>query len=153
MRQKGSFRNWYKMIRIIKALKCCRNQVVVCQCPGAFFRWWPWVDLDHFYDRVEFVPDASVWVTAYRALSALVFLIQHILSTKVSDTGPMILWFCMYVCVFGKGNAPVNCNHAPPPLHPRGRAGYSRENVPGFYFCIVPTVPGKCRGFVFFRWK
>ena len=29
--------------------------------------WW------HFYDRVRFVPDASVWVTAFRALSALVF--------------------------------------------------------------------------------
>ena len=37
----------------------------------------PWVfffnDLDHFYDRVKFVPDASVWVTAYRALGALIF--------------------------------------------------------------------------------
>ena len=25
------------------------------------------------YDRVKFVPDASVWATAYRALNALVF--------------------------------------------------------------------------------
>ena len=31
----------------------------------------PWVD--HFYDRVKFVPDAFVWVTAYRAFGALVF--------------------------------------------------------------------------------
>ena len=37
------------------------------------FKWWPWVDLDHFYDRVKFFPDASVWVTAYRAFSALAF--------------------------------------------------------------------------------
>ena len=40
---------------------------------------------------------SSVWVTAYTALSAheCIFkfvLIQHILSTQVSDTGPMILW-------------------------------------------------------------
>ena len=39
---------------------------------GFFFKCW--VDLDlHFYERVNFVPNASVWVTAYRALSALVF--------------------------------------------------------------------------------
>ena len=59
------------MTGIIKALKCCQNlyQVVVCPCPGAFFQMMTWVDLDHFYDRVKFVPDASVWVTA----SALVF--------------------------------------------------------------------------------
>ena len=39
MRQKGYFWNWYKMIGVIKALKCCQNlyQVVVCPCPGAFF--------------------------------------------------------------------------------------------------------------------
>ena len=32
MRQKGSFWNWYKMMGIIEALKCCQNlyQVVVC---------------------------------------------------------------------------------------------------------------------------
>ena len=33
----------------------------------------PGLTLEHFYDRVIFVPDASVWVTASRALSALVF--------------------------------------------------------------------------------
>ena len=33
----------------------------------------PVLTLTIFYDRVKFVPDASVWVTAYRALSALVF--------------------------------------------------------------------------------
>ena len=32
-----------------------------------------WVDLDPVYDRVRFVPGASVWVTAYSALSALVY--------------------------------------------------------------------------------
>ena len=40
---KGSFWNWYKIMGIIKALKCCQNlyQVVVCQCPGFVFKWWP----------------------------------------------------------------------------------------------------------------
>ena len=63
------------MMGIMKALKCCQNlyQVVVCPCPGAFYSNDDSVDLDHFYDRVKFVPDASVWMTAYRALSALVF--------------------------------------------------------------------------------
>ena len=37
-------------------------------------------------------PNASIWVKAYTALSALV-LIQHIISTQVSDTGPIFLWF------------------------------------------------------------
>ena len=39
MRQKGSFWNWYKMIEIIKALKCCQNlyQVLVCPCPVAIY--------------------------------------------------------------------------------------------------------------------
>ena len=35
-----------------------------------FFKWWHWIDLDHFYDRSDLFPDASVWVTAYTALSA-----------------------------------------------------------------------------------
>ena len=34
------------------------------------FIWWPWVDLDHFYDRVKFVPECSACVKAYTALSA-----------------------------------------------------------------------------------
>ena len=33
----------------------------------------PGLTLAICYDRVKFVPDASVWVTAYRALGALVF--------------------------------------------------------------------------------
>ena len=35
--QKGYFWNWYKMMGIIKALKCCQNlyQVVVCPCAGS----------------------------------------------------------------------------------------------------------------------
>ena len=53
-----------------KALKCCQNlyQVVVRPCPGAFFSDDPGLTLS----RVKFVPDASVWATAYRSLSALV---------------------------------------------------------------------------------
>ena len=62
------------MMGIIKALKCCQNlyQVVVCPFPGIFFSN-DVPGLTFFYDRVKSVPDASVWVTAYRALSALVF--------------------------------------------------------------------------------
>ena len=39
MWQNGSFWNWYKMVGIIKALKCCQNlyQVVVCPCHGAIY--------------------------------------------------------------------------------------------------------------------
>ena len=66
MRQKGSFWNWYKLMGIIKALKCCQNFFFSNDDPGLTY-------LDHFYDRVKFVPVASVWVTAYRALSVLVF--------------------------------------------------------------------------------
>ena len=36
-------------------------------------------------------PGVSVWLTAYKGLSAHVFP-RHILSTQVSDTGPMFLW-------------------------------------------------------------
>ena len=52
MGQEGSFWNWYKMIGIIKALKCCQNmyQVVVCPCPGAFLNDDPGLTLDHFYE-------------------------------------------------------------------------------------------------------
>ena len=48
-------------------------------------------------------PDASVWVTAYTTLSAHLFpislLIQHILSTQVSDIGPTVLLFVVVVVV------------------------------------------------------
>ena len=98
MRQKESFWNWYKMMGIIKALKYCQNlfQVVVCPCPGAFFKWWPWVDHDHFYDRVRFVSwclcmGDSLYSIECSCISKFV-LIQHILSTQVSDTGPVLLW-------------------------------------------------------------
>ena len=101
MSQKGSFWNWCKMIGIIKPLKCCQNlyQVVVgismpCR---AFFKWWPWVALDHFYDRVNFVSICfcmgdSLYSIECSYISKFV-LIQHILSTQVSDTGPVVLWF------------------------------------------------------------
>ena len=98
-RQNGSFWNWYKMMGIIKALKCCQNlyQVVVCPCPGAFLKWWPWVDLDLFSDRVRFVSwcfymGDTLYSIECSCISMFV-LIYHILSTQVSDTGPMVLWF------------------------------------------------------------
>ena len=64
------------MMGIIKALKCCQKlyQVVVCPCPGAFSNDDPGLTMIIFMTGSKsFVPDASVWVTAYRALSALVF--------------------------------------------------------------------------------
>ena len=98
MRQKRSFWNLYKMMGIINALKCCQNvcQVVVCPCPGAFFKWWLCVDLDHFYDRVKFVScrfcmGDRLYSNECLCISKFV-LILHILSTQVSDTGPMGLW-------------------------------------------------------------
>ena len=27
----------------------------------SLFKWWPWVDLDLFYDKVKFGPSAFVW--------------------------------------------------------------------------------------------
>ena len=48
--------------------------------------------------------NASACVKAYTALSANVFpkfvLIQHILSTQVSDTGPMVLRFSFSIDAF-----------------------------------------------------
>ena len=95
LRQKGSFWNWYTMMWIIRALKCCQNlfQVDVCPCPGAFFKWWPWVDLDHFYDMVKFVSLSfcmgdSLYNIECSCITKFV-LIQHILSTQESDTGPL----------------------------------------------------------------
>ena len=90
-----------KMMGIIKALKCCQNmyQVVVCPCPRAFFKWWPWIDLVHFYVRVKFVPGASVWVTAYRAMGALVFpssYPQHS-GERYRTNGPLL--FCLFVLI------------------------------------------------------
>ena len=60
------------------------------------FIWWPWVDLGHFYDGVKFVSEcfcmrASSYSIECLCISKFV-LIQHILNTQVSDTGPMILW-------------------------------------------------------------
>ena len=100
MRQKGSFWNWYKIMGILEALKCRQNlyQVVVCPCPGAFFQMmtlgWPH---GHFYDRVKFVSSCfcmsdRLYNIKCSCISKFV-LIQHILSTQVSDTGPMVLWF------------------------------------------------------------
>ena len=62
------------------------------------FIWWPWVDPDHFYDRVNLFLNAFAWVKAYRytalsANAAKFVLIQHILSTQVSDTEPVAFWF------------------------------------------------------------
>ena len=46
--------------------------------------------------------NASAWVKAYTALNANIskfVLIQHILSTQVSDTGPVVLWL-LFVIIF-----------------------------------------------------
>ena len=60
-------------------------------------------------------PNASAWVKAYTALSANVFfkfvLIHHILSTQVSDTGPMVLWFYHFKCNIGNMTVTRKCPH------------------------------------------
>ena len=68
------------------------------------FIWWPWVDLDHFYDRVKFVSECfcmgeSLYSIECSCISKFV-LIQHILSIQVSDTGPMVLWFAVGILFF-----------------------------------------------------
>ena len=65
------------------------------------FIWWSWVDLDHFYDRVKFVSECffmgeSLYSIECSCISKFV-LIQHILSTQVSDTGPVVLWFDIFM--------------------------------------------------------
>ena len=60
-----------------------------------YFIWWPWVDLGYFYDRVKFVSECfckgeSLYSIDSYCISKFV-LILHILSTQVSDTGPMVL--------------------------------------------------------------
>ena len=83
----------------IKALKCCQNlyQVVVCPYPEAFFQMmtlgWPWPFL--WQGKICswcFCVDDSLKSIECSCISKFV-LIQHILSTQVSDTGPMVLWF------------------------------------------------------------
>ena len=71
MRQKGY---WYKMMGITKALECYQNlyQVVV-HALGLFSNDHPALTLTIFMTESNLFPDASVWVTAYKALSAHVF--------------------------------------------------------------------------------
>ena len=59
------------------------------------FKWWHWVDLDHFYDMVKFVSYCFCMGESLYSISSYIsklILIQHILCTQVSDTGPMVLW-------------------------------------------------------------
>ena len=99
MRQKGSFWSWYKMMGIIKALKCCQNlyQVVVCPCPGAFFQMmtfsWPWPFL--WPGQICFLMLLYGWQLIQDWVLMLIqiecsciskfVLIQRIFSTQVSD--------------------------------------------------------------------
>ena len=63
----------------------------------------PGLTLTIFMTGSNLFLNASAWVKAYIALSANVFpsfvLIQHILSTQVSDTGPIVCWFSLIVSV------------------------------------------------------
>ena len=65
---------------------------------------WPWP----FYDRVKCVSwcsctGHSVYSIESSFISKFV-LIQKILSTQVSDIGPMVLWFCVYNHSHGKND-------------------------------------------------
>ena len=61
IRQNGSFWNCYKMIGIIKALKCCQNlyQLVEGPCPVAFLNDDPGLTLTIFMTGSNLFPDAS----------------------------------------------------------------------------------------------
>ena len=71
------------------------------------FIWRPWVDRDHFYDRVKFVSECfCMRESLYSIKCPCIYkfvLIQHILSTQVSDTGPMVLCFFafLFLVMFG----------------------------------------------------
>ena len=98
LRQKGSFWNWYKMMEIIKALKCCQNlyQVVVCSCLGDIY-------------SLKFRKSAkslSLPRTRYR----------------VSVTGPLVLWF--HIC--NKSNMYENNSKLPIVSPLWGRMGLSQ---------------------------
>ena len=57
----------------------------------------PGLTMTIFMTVSNLFPNASAWEKAYTALSANEYpkfvLIQHILSTQVSNTGPDVLWF------------------------------------------------------------
>ena len=63
------------MMGMTKALKCCQNlyRVVVCPCLGLCSNDDPGLTLTIFMLGVKLFLDASVRVTAYKALSAHVF--------------------------------------------------------------------------------
>ena len=69
MRQKESFWNWYKMMGIAKALKCW----LYVHAMGLFSNDVLGLTLTIFMTGSNLFPDASAWVTAYKALSAHVF--------------------------------------------------------------------------------
>ena len=68
------------------------------------FIWWPWVDLDHFYDKVKFVSEYYCMSESLYSIECwCIFkfvLIRHILSTQGSDTGPLVLWFIVPLLKF-----------------------------------------------------
>ena len=60
------------------------------------FKLWHWVDLDHFYDMVRFVSKCFCTGESLCRIESCIsklVRIQHILSSQVSDTGQMVLWF------------------------------------------------------------
>ena len=57
-----------------------------------WFKWWPWVHLDHFYDsQICFLMLLHGRnLIQHIAMYSNRVLIQHIRSTQVSDTGPLV---------------------------------------------------------------
>ena len=97
MRQKGSFWNWYKMIGLIKALKCCQN--FYRPCPGDFFQMMtlglPWQFLWQIQICSWFFCIGDSLQSIERSCISKFVLIQHILSTQMSDTGPTVFVSCL----------------------------------------------------------
>ena len=98
MRQKGSFWNWYKMMGKIKALKVCQTctKWLYAHALRLFSNDDPGLTLIIFMTASNlFLMLLYGWqlIEHWVLLHFQAFLIQHILSTQVSDTGPVVLWF------------------------------------------------------------
>ena len=64
-----------------------------------WLKWWPWVDHDHFYDsQICFLMLLHGWKLIQHIVMTIskLLLIQHIHSTQVSDTGPLVLWYRVF---------------------------------------------------------
>ena len=104
MRQKGSFWNWYKMMGIMKALKCCQNlyQVVVCPCPGALYMFEKKnaksLSLPRTKCQVSFIGPLVLWFN--RAIQNHLFFIIKLKVSYLFDYFCNISIFAFYIALY-----------------------------------------------------